>query len=138
VSSEELYLEFERSLICPAGPYELMGLWPRPDETDPSQVHGEIRIRVNGEEKSVIADGNGPISAFVNGMRKINDSVHYTIDDYEEESIGKGADAKAVAYVPLKLEGDGVLFGVGIDTNIVQAAVRAIVSALNRVMTKNH
>jgi len=138
VSSEELYQEFERAFIAPEGPYELAGFWPRPDETDPSQVHGEIHLKVNGALKSVTADGNGPISAFVNGMRKINDTVRYTIDDYEEESIGKGADAKAVAYVPLKLEGNGVLFGVGIDTNIVQAAVRAIVAALNRVMTKNH
>jgi len=40
----------------------------------------------------------------------------------------------AVAYVPLKLAGGRMLFGVGIDTNIDQAAVRAIVAGLNRML----
>ena len=54
------------------------------------------------------------------------------MDDYHEQALGKGADATAVAYVPLKFMGNGVLFGVGEGTNIDQAAVRAIVAGLNR------
>ena len=49
-----------------------------------------------------------------------------------ENALGKGEDAVAVAYVPLKFKGNGTLFGVGKDTNIDQAAVRAIVAGLNR------
>jgi 2-isopropylmalate synthase len=57
------------------------------------------------------------------------------IEDYFEQAIGKGEDAQAMAYVPLVL-GDGkVVFGVGTDTNIDQAAVRAIVAGLNRVQS---
>jgi hypothetical protein len=37
-----------------------------------------------------------------------------------------------MAYVPLELPDGKTLFGVGSDTNIDQAAVRAIVAALNR------
>ena len=47
--------------------------------------------------------------------------------------IGKGAEAQAVAYVPLKLEDGRVFFGVGMDTNIDQAAVQAIIAGINRV-----
>jgi 2-isopropylmalate synthase len=47
--------------------------------------------------------------------------------------MGKGADAVAVAYVPLKQANGEAVFGVGIDTNIDQAAVRAIVAGLNRM-----
>ena len=47
--------------------------------------------------------------------------------------MGKGADAQALAFVPLKLNADRVVYGVGIDSNIDQAAVRAIIAGLNRV-----
>ncbi|MFP4105842.1 MAG: 2-isopropylmalate synthase [Phycisphaerae bacterium] len=132
LTSEEVYNAFMNEFVDPAGPYELLRYWPRPDDNDPTQIHGEIRIKVNGQEKHVSADGNGPISAFVNGIRTLVD-LDFNIDDYDEEAIGKGADARAVAYVPLKLAGDGVVYGVGIDTNIDQAAVRAIVTGLNRI-----
>ena len=79
----------------------------------------------------VVADGNGPISAFVSALEKLG--IHgFSVEDYHEQALGKGADATAVAYVPLRFEGEGILFGVGEGTNIDQAAVRAIVAGLNR------
>jgi len=135
ISSEEVYEIFQTEFVNPEGPYELVGYWPRPDETDPTQIHGQIRIKVDGVEKEVTADGNGPISAFVHGMRALG-AGGFAVEDYHEQAIGKGADARAVAYVPLKLESGKTVFGVGTDTNIDQAAVRAIVAGLNR-MAKN-
>ena len=133
VSSEEVHRVFEEEFVRPEGPYRLLGYWPRPDDEDPTHIHGELRIRVNGEEKTVTADGNGPVSAFVHGLQKLG-APDFSVEDYHEQALGKGADATAVAYVPLKLSDDTVLFGVGHDTNIDQAAVRAIVAGLNRVV----
>jgi len=132
IASAEVYRAFQDEFVNPRGPYELIGYWPRPDDTDPTQIHGEIRIRIAGDEHKVIADGNGPISAFVHGMLELG-APPFTVDDYHEQAIGKGADAQAVAYVPLKLSDGRVIFGVGIDTNIDQAAVRAIVAGVNRM-----
>ena len=132
ITSEEVHRIFEEEFIRPDGPYELVGFWPRPDENDPTQIHGEIRLRINGLEKTAKADGNGPVSAFVHGVRELT-QVNFTIEDYFEQAIGKGAEARAVAYVPLQLAGGEIRFGVGMDTNIDQAAVRAIVAALNRI-----
>ncbi len=132
LTSEEVHQIFLDEFVNPAGPYELIGYWPRPDEKDPTQVHGEIRIRINGKEKQGTADGNGPVSAFVHGMKKLGASG-FKIEDYDEQAVGKGADAVAVAYVPLELDSGEVIFGVGIDTNIDQAAVQAIVAGLNRM-----
>ena len=92
-------------------------------------------MKVNGADKKVEADGNGPISAFVNAIRQAVE-IDFSVDDYHEQAIGKGADAQALAYVPLKLAGDDVIFGVGADSNIDQAAVRAIVAGLNRIAKK--
>ena len=81
---------------------------------------------------SATADGNGPISAFVHGIQRLG-APAFTVDDYHEQAIGKGADAQAVAYVPLRLDGGKIVWGVGLDTNIDQAAVRAIIAGVNRM-----
>jgi len=135
ITSEELYRVFMDEFVNPKGPYELVGYWPRPDDKDPTLIHGELKIKVDGVEHTVSEDGNGPISAFVHAMRKVG-ATGFTIEDYDEQAIGKGADAQAVAYVPLKLESGRVVYGVGMDTNIDQAAVRAIIAALNRINGK--
>ena len=132
ISGDEVHDVFQKEFVAPEGPYELVGYWPRPDDADPTFIHGEVKVKVNGEEKTVEADGNGPISAFVAAIRQVVE-VDFTVDDYNEQAVGKGADAQALAYVPLKLAGNGVVFGVGADSNIDQAAVRAIVAGLNRI-----
>ncbi|WP_372795113.1 2-isopropylmalate synthase [Pontiella sp.] len=135
ISADEVHQVFQSEFVAPEGPYELVGYWPRPDDQDPTFIHGEVKVKVNGEEKIIKADGNGPISAFVAAIRQVVD-VDFTVDDYHEQAIDAGADAQALAYVPLKLEGNGVVFGVGEHANINQAAVRAIVAGLNRIAKK--
>jgi 2-isopropylmalate synthase len=136
VTSTEVKMVFDNIFVNPAGPYQLKGYWPRPDKKMPDRIHGELHLLVNGSERSVVADGNGPVSAFVSGLDKLG-LKGFSVDDYHEQALGKGADATAVAYVPLKFEGNGILFGVGEGTNIDQAAVRAIVAGLNRWAGKN-
>jgi 2-isopropylmalate synthase len=131
VSSSEVKMVFDKVFINPTGPYQLIGYWPRPDELIPDRIHGELHMSIAGVEKKVIADGNGPVSAFVCGLANLG-LKGFSVDDYHEQALGKGADAIAVAYVPLRFTGNEVLFGVGEGTNIDQAAVRAIVAGLNR------
>lgn len=135
ISADEVHEVFQTEFVSPEGPYELVGYWPRPDDTDPTFIHGEVKVKVNGEEKTVQADGNGPISAFVAAIQHVVD-VDFTVDDYHEQAVDKGADALALAYVPLKLADNGVIFGVGANSNINQAAVRAIIAGLNRIAKK--
>ena len=59
--------------------------------------------------------------------------IEFIVENYHEQSVGKGADAKALAIVPLKTIKGKKIYGVGIDSNIDQAAVRAIVCCLNRL-----
>lgn len=137
ISSEEVHRIFRDQFIHPKGPFRLVGYWPRPDDIDPAFIHGEVKLLVDGEERVAEADGNGPVSAFVNAVQKMVE-IRFSVDNYHEQAVGKGADAQALAYVPLKLEGNGVVFGVGADSNIDQAAVRAIIAGLNRIACMNH
>ncbi len=133
ISSDEVHAVFQSEFVSPDGPYKLVGYWPRPDDSDPTFIHGEVKVMVEGKEETAQADGNGPVSAFVNAIRKIVE-IDFSVDNYHEQAVGKGADAQAMAYVPLKLAGNGTVFGVGADSNINQAAVRAIVAGLNRIV----
>lgn len=103
-------------------------------ETD-SAVRCEGTLVVEGASHELAAEGNGPIDAFVRslaatGLPKIE------VQSYAEHSLGKGAEAKAVSYIQVKPERGRALYGAGIDTNIELASIKAIVSALNRLLAK--
>lgn len=88
----------------------------------------KLRIRRFGQEEELTGIGNGPIDAF---MKALN--VPVQVRQYNEHSLGSGADAQAVAFVEVSQEGyPGDIFGVGIDPNIITASFRAVVSAANR------
>jgi len=52
--------------------------------------------------------------------------------DYHEHAIGAGADAQAVAYLELRIGASQTVYGVGRDTDIVAASLKAILSGLQR------
>jgi len=58
--------------------------------------------------------------------------------DYAEHAISEGANAKAVAYVEMRIDGQHTVYGVGMDANIVSASIRAIVSGVQRVGFEQH
>jgi 2-isopropylmalate synthase len=91
-------------------------------------------VVVGSRSLSVHGAGTGPIDAFVDGLRGAT-GENLRVLDYHEHAIGSGANAQAVAYLELRV-GDQTLFGVGIDTNIVSASLKAIVSGLQRAQER--
>jgi 2-isopropylmalate synthase len=134
LNSGEVMTVFEKAFLNPDGPLSLVAYWPRPDDENPTMIHGEVRVAVDGEQRTLTGDGNGPIDAFVRAMHEVSDE-EFRIQDYHEDTLGKGSDARAMAYVSLVFDDGTSIFGAGSDTNIDQAAVKAIVSALNRRAT---
>ncbi|HZN46367.1 MAG TPA: 2-isopropylmalate synthase [Ramlibacter sp.] len=93
-------------------------------------VRLDAEVRIAGATIAVRGAGNGPIDAFVEGLSQATgESIR--VLDYHEHAIASGADARAVAYLELRV-GDRTLFGVGMDANIVSASLKAIVSGLQR------
>ncbi|GAA4212240.1 2-isopropylmalate synthase [Sphingomonas endophytica] len=89
------------------------------------------RVAIDGEERSLSGRGNGLISGVIAALA---DSTGPNLDviDYSEHAIGHGAGAQAVAYLECRT-GDGrTVWGVGIDSDIATASVRAVLSAANR------
>ena len=88
-----------------------------------------VEVTLDGERKTLTGTGNGPIAAFVQALDEIGIDVR--VLDYAEHALSAGGDAKAAAYVECAV-GDKVLWGVGVDPNIVTASLKAVVSAVNR------
>jgi len=98
-------------------------------------VHLRGSVRLGDRELALDADGAGPIDAFVNALNR-HLAATVRVLDYHEHAIASGADARAAAYLELRV-GDAVtLFGVGIDANIVSASLKAIVSGLQRALRR--
>ena len=88
-------------------------------------------VAVDGEDRSISGRGNGLISGVVAALA---DATGPALDvvDYNEHAIGHGADAQAAAYVECRTADGRTVFGVGLDTDIATASVRAVLSAANR------
>jgi 2-isopropylmalate synthase len=89
----------------------------------------EVGVYVDGDRRRLTGRGNGPIDAFVNALAEAGFDVR--VLDYAEHAMSSGGDARAAAYVECAIGGE-VVWGVGIDPNIVTASLRAVVSAVNR------
>ena len=103
----------------------------------PEPRAGERRISatvaMDGSERRIQGIGNGPIAAFVDALRR-DCSIDLTVLDYHEDAVGAGADAQAAAYVQIRGNGAGTLYGVGIDSDIVTASLKAVASAATRAV----
>ncbi len=91
----------------------------------------DVTLIVEGDKRSVKGRGNGPIAAFVDALASVGHEVR--VLDYAEHALSSGGDARAAAYVECAI-GERIVWGVGIDANIVTASLRAVVSALNRAV----
>ena len=89
----------------------------------------ECGVRVDDGAVEVHGEGNGPVAAFVDGMRQAGADIR--VLDYSEHALSAGGDARAAAYVECAV-GDRVLWGVGLHESIVRASFRAVLSAVNR------
>ena len=94
----------------------------------------EATISFKGKEYEISASGNGPISAFVTAIRE-NFKLAFRLTDFGQNTRSSGSLAEAASYVELKVpdENGKSFFGVGIDTSITLAPIKAIISALNRI-----
>ncbi|OOG40026.1 2-isopropylmalate synthase [Polaromonas sp. A23] len=90
----------------------------------------KANVEVDGSSHQIVGVGTGPIDAFVTGLEASTGRAIRVLD-YHEHAIGAGANARAVAYLELRVDGQ-TLFGIGMDSNIVSASLKAIVSGLQR------
>ena len=91
----------------------------------------DVVLRDGSTEVEVHGKGNGPISAFLEVLGK--QGIEVQLLDYSEHTLGASSDAQAAAYIELSVAGQ-TLWGVGIDGDISNASLKAVISAVNRAV----
>ena len=132
ISPQEIHEAFVREYVAREQPVKLEHF--RTTERD-SQVRCEAAIKFEDKTHKLTGAGNGPIDAFVNALGTAG-VPRFEVLSYAEHSLGKGAEARAAAYIQVKTPRGLTFFGAGIDTNIELASIKALVSALNRSLAK--
>ncbi|MHB1590470.1 MAG: 2-isopropylmalate synthase [Sulfuricella sp.] len=94
--------------------------------------HDAIAAQIveNGREHPLHGEGEGALSAFVDGWMR-HSGQQMNVVDYSEHAIGSGTDAEAIAYVQINIDGQRVS-GAALDHDTVSASLKALLSALNR------
>ncbi|MFC8682292.1 2-isopropylmalate synthase [Microbacterium ureisolvens] len=111
------------------GRFELLATSTRSDMS--GDVALDITLRDGDERFDASGRGNGPVAAFLEIIRAQGFDV--TLYDYVEHALSAGGDAQAAAYIELQVDGER-LWGVGIDSDISTASLKAIVSGVNRAI----
>jgi len=135
ITSYEIHRRFMAEYVEPEKPrIEIVGHRATSDTIDSGLTTLEAKLIVDGEERMVTGEGNGPIDAFVHALEH-EGLFEGKIVDYTEHTMGTGSDATAAAYVAIDHDTRDVVWGVGLHESIVSASLRAIVSAVNHMTT---
>jgi 2-isopropylmalate synthase len=127
ITAQDIYALFCSEYFEQSGPYAYCAHKMEEDTSRDESVQIDITLAHRQNSLSLQGGGNGPIDAFVNAL-----GLDVRVMDYHEHAIGSGANARAACYVELRLDEGPTVFGAGIDSNIVTASFKAVLSALNR------
>lgn len=126
MSAAQIYALLEAEYLQAVTPYALKS--HRLQEENGTTAL-EVDVVHEGNSLQLRGIGKGPLEALVSAL-----PVKLEIMDYYEHAIGSGSNAKAAAYIEVRLDDERPLHGIGIDENITTASIRALFSALNRAM----
>jgi 2-isopropylmalate synthase len=137
--------ETSGTIISPLEMWEVFTDTYIPGDSDATLISSEVttggsrtivvaQLLVDGKHMTVKGEGNGPIDAFVSGLRS-ELGVDLEVRDYREHALTSGSGASAVAYVEAESPDGRTWWGVGMASSILDASLHAVVSAANRVFS---
>ncbi|MGS0688570.1 2-isopropylmalate synthase [Nakamurella sp. GG22] len=132
VGAATMWSYFAEEYLEPTTPLHLIRTRiENPEDAENETIFDRISARIvsRGEEQVVHGGGNGPVAAFCSALGEAGYDVR--VLDYVEHALSAGGDARAAAYLECAIDGQ-VVWGVGIDSSITTASLKAVVSAVNR------
>jgi 2-isopropylmalate synthase len=131
ITSDIIWKTFSENFIID-GPFTLIDFNVEGANRESNLEIINTKIKYKNKIYEFSSQGNGPISAFVNGIRE-NFDLQFTLEDFGQNTRSATSKAEAAAYVELKIEnGQRSIFGCGINTSITLAPILAVISALNK------
>jgi 2-isopropylmalate synthase len=135
VSSDDLWRIFQDEYLPSENSADKWGRFELHGTRTESDFSGTVKLSVDLRDGDNVSrqesEGNGPIDAFIKMMS--THGIAIELFDYVEHTLAAGGDARAAAYVELNVDGQR-LWGVGIDSDISTATLKAVVSGINRAV----
>ena len=127
VTPEAIHDLFQQTYLGDAGRWRLGDYQvSRADSVD--QLQAEI---FDGAARSALTGtGNGVVASFVDAMQRFT-GRQIVLVEYSEHALSQSADAEAVCYIQLNIDGERYC-GVGRSSDIIQASLEGILGAINR------
>ena len=97
-------------------------------------VKAKATIRFGNTERTVTALGNGSLDAVSNALKSVV-GKDYMLETYTQHALEGKSSSKAASYVSIVYH-NKTYWGVGVDSDIVMASVRALVSAVNEMLAE--
>jgi 2-isopropylmalate synthase len=136
LNPEEIYNVFNDTFINQKDPLELIKFnCTINKENNENTCNATVKFK--GKEYIITGNGNGPIDAFVHGL-KIEGWNDFKVTDFHEQSLGTGSDTEAISYMQITTAEGKEYWGAGIDTNISLAGIKSLINAFNRSINSNN
>ncbi|MDD4295115.1 MAG: 2-isopropylmalate synthase, partial [Candidatus Omnitrophica bacterium] len=132
LSADDIKNCFEREYLNDKGEYRLKHCVIHSGNDSMEETRLSLVILYNGKEVVVKSGGDGPVDAFVRGIKEYL-NILFDIEYYSEHALSHGSGAEAIAYVGIKATDDRMIFGAGIDADISMASIKAVLSAINKI-----
>ncbi len=131
VSADDIWNLFAKTYLDTVSPVRYLGhhLFEHGD------AQGiRLNIEIDGTPHILSGEGNGPINAAVHALQSAGFTIQ--VRSYEERSmtpIGEDGNARACAFMEIAGRDGGERYGIGLDSNIVTASIKALLSGINRI-----
>lgn len=139
LSPEMVFHTFEKEYLLGQNGYRLKAfeVMKRHIDREEKASRAEVAalLEYRGQEKAVQAGGNGPLDAFCTALR--NDlGLNFSLHSYHEHALTRGSSSRAVSYIEIIDEDEESWWGAGVDTDIIVASIKSLLSAINRSQAK--
>ncbi len=127
LSPEVLFDFFETTYLSGDGRWKLGNYQvSREEGVDKLQA----QLSEGAQEHKLVGSGTGVVASFVDAMQSLV-GKQIVLVEYSEHALSKSADAEAICYIQLNIDGERYC-GVGRSHDIIQASLAGILQAINK------
>ncbi len=130
LAPEEIHDLFIKTYKDISSPLELVSY---NEETNGKIITVSAEIKINGVSKKITEKGNGLIDAFCKGLQK-ELNFKFNVVNYSEHSLSYGNMSRAITYIHIYDKNHNSYFGAGTSSNISKSSLRAVISAVNKLI----
>jgi 2-isopropylmalate synthase len=133
VGSAEVYQLFQDTYLSGNGRWQL-GNYQVSRENGVDRLHAQLQE--GAVVHHLVGTGNGVVASFVDAMQQFT-GRQIVLVEYSEHALSQSADAEAICYIQLNIDGDRFC-GVGRSPDIIQASLDGILGAINKAAERAH